>query len=112
MFFWRNKTATLDHIRELSKVCSQLREDLDDLGAKHERLRGRFYALNGNIRPKPENSIEGTETGDSDTERSATEVSRARAKARANANPNASLSKAELLAKYWRPGRPAIHTGT
>jgi hypothetical protein len=109
MFFWRNKAVTLDHIRELAKVCSQLREDLDDLAAKHERLRGRFYALNGktNAKAGPDD-----ETSDPDAEGSAEPVARARAKSRANANPNSGLTKSELLAKYWRPGRPAIHTGS
>jgi hypothetical protein len=79
MFRWFRKVDP-DELRDLRKAVVQLREDVDDLEAKHERLRGRFYE-----RVKP-----GVRSG----------------------GPARPESKQELLARYFVPGRPAVHPST
>jgi hypothetical protein len=76
MFRWFRKVDP-DALRELRKAVVQLREDVDDLESKHERLRGRFYE-----RTAPRNG---------------------------SGRPPRPESKQELLARYFIPGRPAVH---
>ena len=68
--------SILDFVRTSERTFAQLKEDLDDLRAKHERLRGRFYATRGpaddEVAPK--------------------------------------LTKAQILARHFRPGMPPQHT--
>jgi len=96
MFFWRNKQVTVEHIRELTKIVVRLREDIDDLSDKHERLRGKFYAL------RPKSTAPDDDPGNSDASASSDTAPR-------RAKPNRAESKSEILARYFTPGRPTVH---
>jgi hypothetical protein len=95
MWFRRKKDVSLEQFRELTKAVTMLREDLDDLYDRHERLRGKFYGTR-----KPENHSDSSEANNPATGTSSDPTS-----------ASARLSKSELLARYWLPGRPALHSG-
>jgi hypothetical protein len=94
--FWRRNSGIsatqaselIDLLRAHGKELKQLREDIDDLGDKHERLRGKFYAKNGaggTGDPKPSDLLPGPEN---------------------NGRPR---GLRPLLSDYWTPGTPAKH---
>jgi len=92
--FWRRKPAlTDDQVRELVKSVRHLREDIDDLAHKHERLRGKFYGNRNAVRSEDLGTADNPsgEAGSSGSAR----------------RP----SKSELLARYFTPGKPTIHSG-
>ena len=115
MFFWRNKAESNDRIRDLTKLVTQLREDLDDLGARHERLRGRYYATRGKSQPIRSGTDETNESDSQETGAAADESnsgSDTGAPGTTDRSGRRRLTKSELLSRYWTPGRPAIHSGS
>jgi len=116
MFFWRNKAESNDRIRDLTKLVTQLREDLDDLGARHERLRGRYYATRGKSQPIRSGTDETNESDSQETGAAAADESNSGSDTGAPGTTDRSgrrrLTKSELLSRYWTPGRPAIHSGS
>lgn len=78
--FVQLRDSTHDNTRTHAKQLAELREDMDALAAKYERLRGRVYGA-GLHRDGPERGPETREQ-----------------------------TKARVLASRFTPGRPAIHS--
>jgi septal ring factor EnvC (AmiA/AmiB activator) len=97
--FWRRKpSVTDDQIREIAKALRNVREDLDDLAHKHNKLRGKFYGDRNPVR---------AEAADADHNSGETSAAGTENRPSRRSAP----SKSELLARYFTPGRPTVHTG-